>query len=197
MILLETTNLNQGFDLELWIKILTDFVALLTLVKAIYEYVKAQKWKKAEFLAKEVKEFYANVDVQNALLMLDWNEIEIEIPIGEQDSFVFNDKMFKSALIPHQIKEDFTSEETKIRLTFDEFLFKFGMFQNYVDSGLIKSEDLRPYFNYFIDLMGDLSQNRKHADCLKQLWIYIVFYNFIPVIKLLKSFGYDIKESRD
>lgn len=183
----------QEFDFEFWIKILTAILAVLTFTKAIIEYGKAQNWKKAEFLAKEIKEFYANIDVQNALLMLDWNELEVEIPIGEEKTFSFDDDLFKSALIIHINKDDFSPEEIKIRLTFDEFLFKFGMFQNYVDSGLIKSEDLRPYFNYWIDIIGDLSLGRKPNDCIKQLWEYINFYNFVPVIKLLKSFGYDIK----
>lgn len=42
--------------------------------KSFIEYRNAQKWKKAEFLSKEAKEFFADKNVSRALLFLDYRE---------------------------------------------------------------------------------------------------------------------------
>jgi hypothetical protein len=181
-------------DFEKLIKGLTVIVALAGLFKAVIEYTKAQKWKKAEFLAKEIKEFFADKNVQRALLMLDWNIIHIKLFEGEIENktkFEFKDVMIESSL-RHHTETYFTPEESIIRQTFDDFLFKLGMFQNYIDSKLISKKDIEPYLGYWINLIGDLSLNRKQEQHFKQLWRFINYYEYRPIIKLFKSFNYDI-----
>ena len=41
-----------------WIAIVGVLITLCTVIKGVFEYTKAQRWKRAEFLAKEVKELF-------------------------------------------------------------------------------------------------------------------------------------------
>jgi hypothetical protein len=41
-------------------------------VLAVRTYRRTEQWKRAEFVAKEMKEFFDNLRVQNALLLIDW-----------------------------------------------------------------------------------------------------------------------------
>ena len=99
--------------------------------------------------------------------------------------------MLTSAL-KHHDEAYFTDEETVIRQTMDEFLFKLGMFQNYIDSKLITKKDVQPYLSYWINLVADKNLKRKDEACFRQLWKFIKYYEYNPVIKLFKSFDYDI-----
>lgn len=187
---------NCYFDFDNTIKVLTLIIGVLGLGKALVEYTKAQRWKKAEFLAKEVKDFYADKNVQRALLMLDWSIIDIPLFEIEQKqdgikTFLFKDDMFIQAL-KHHTETLFTDEETVIRQTVDEFLVKLSMFQSYIDSKLAKPKDLEPYFSYWIKLIGDKEVERKSQEFFNQLWKFINYYDYNQIIKLFKSFGYDI-----
>ena len=68
-----------SLNFEKTIKLMTLIIGGLGFLKALVEYTKAQRWKKAEFLAREVKEFFADAYVQRALLMLDWNKVDIQL----------------------------------------------------------------------------------------------------------------------
>ncbi|MEI6949619.1 hypothetical protein V9K67_20700 [Paraflavisolibacter sp. H34] len=187
-------DLFHNLDFEKTVKFLTLIVGAIGLFKALIEYTKAQRWKKAEFLAKEVKEFFADNDVQRALLMLDWSIVDIplfENEIEDKKKFSFNDLMLVTALRHHN-ETYFTDEETIIRQTFDEFLFKLGMFQNYIDSKLITKKDIEPYLSYWINLIGNIDLERKDEQCFRQLWRFINYYDYKPVIKLFESFKYNI-----
>ncbi len=180
------------------IKIIFEFfvplISIFTLIKGIFEYSKAQKWKKSEFLVKEIKEFNNDSDVQNAFLMLDWNNIDIttlNINVEETKKFYFNDHLFENSLKHHKEKT-FTPEEAVIRLIMDAFLFKLGMFQNYLKSKLITANDLKPYIIYWIEIIGDTNNDRKSKSVRLQLWRYINYYQYDSVIELCKNYGFNI-----
>jgi len=192
---------ESHFDFDNTIKVLTLIIGVLGLGKALIEYTKAQRWKKAEFLAKEVKDFYADKNVQRALLMLDWNIVDIPLFEIEQKkdgikTFLFEDEMFIRAL-KHHDETMFTDEETIIRQTMDEFLVKLSMFQSYIDSKLIKPKDLEPYFSYWIKLIGNKDAERKSIACFNQLWRFINYYDYNQIIKLFKNFDYDIVTEKE
>ena len=64
---------SNSINLELWLKIGAFVVSVLLLGKGIFEYTRAQKWKRAELIAKEMKEFLQDATIKRALLLLDWN----------------------------------------------------------------------------------------------------------------------------
>jgi hypothetical protein len=96
-------------------------LTLLTILKGIYEYKKAHTWKKLEFIAKEIKEFFNDFDNKRALLLLDWNRIDIPIQEGEiknnPKKIIIDDNILFTSLIHHSQKQNggFTEEETLVR----------------------------------------------------------------------------------
>jgi amino acid permease len=59
---------RREFDLkqtEHWLTIFGFVGTAVALVFGFYQYLKAEQWKQAEFLSKEMKEFFANRDVRN------------------------------------------------------------------------------------------------------------------------------------
>lgn len=186
-------------DFDKTIKFWTFLIAAIGVVKALFEYTKAQKWKKAEFLAKEIKEFHADENVQRAFLMLDWNLVDIKLFDGEIDGkkqFAFNDTMFFNAL-KHHDEANFTVEEAIIRQIFDDFLFKLGMFQSYIDSKLVTKTDVENYLIYWINLIAKPKAGRKEEKCFIQFWKFISYYDYEKVIKLFENFDYDIKQPKE
>jgi hypothetical protein len=48
-------------------------------MKAIWEYIKDVKWKKSEFLSKEVKEFQNDENIKMVFQLLDWNKRKVKL----------------------------------------------------------------------------------------------------------------------
>lgn len=46
---------------------------------AVSTYYRTERWKRAEFLAHEMKEFFATVGVQRAMLLIDWGERRVRL----------------------------------------------------------------------------------------------------------------------
>ena len=53
--------------------------ASLLFVIAVSTYYRTERWKRAEFLAHEMKEFFAISRVQKAMLLIDWGERRINL----------------------------------------------------------------------------------------------------------------------
>src|SRR5437763_11822396 len=66
-------------ELGHWISLGTAVAALIAFIVGLAQYRHAQRWKRAEFVAKEIKELKSDPAIRNALLMLDWNERYIEL----------------------------------------------------------------------------------------------------------------------
>ena len=149
----------------------------LTLLKGIVEYQKTQKWKKLEFIAKEVKEFFADFNVKRMLLLLDWNMLDLPIKEGEittnAKTIKINDDILFSAWQHHEASDGFPELETLIRVIFDEGLSKLSLFNQYLKTGLMEENDLKPYLIYWIDIIGKAENGRKSSKHIEQLWEYI------------------------
>src|ERR1041385_5454237 len=75
----------------------------------LMQYRRAQRWKRAEFVANEMKDFKADSMVRNALLLLDWNERAVLLFPDEADpekrSVRIEDRAIAEALVPHRSEE--------------------------------------------------------------------------------------------
>lgn len=87
-------------------------IVVLTFLKITFEYVKGLKWKKSEFLSKEIKEFFNDKNVKNVCSLLDWNARKIEI---EGELVLITDEIIYNALQTHNNKNKFTETESKLR----------------------------------------------------------------------------------
>jgi hypothetical protein len=167
----------------------------------LLQYRHAQRWKRAEFVANEIKEFKADPSIHNALLMLDWNERAIELFPREVDptkrSILVDDESLALALVPHTIRCDFTPLEIALRDTFDRLFDRLERFEYFLQAGLVTREEFEPYLIYWLDLLGNENNGRKAPVVVRAIWRYVEFY-YAGVTNLLGRYGYDIRsqESR-
>lgn len=187
-------NQGTGMDnFELTLKIGAFAISCALFIKGIWEYSKAQKWKKAEFVSKEIKEFHNDFDIKRALILLDWNANEIALKPNELHNSAkmhFTDKLIVSALRTHNETPTFSDEEVIIKSIFDAFLDRICMFENYVETGLIKIKDIKPYLIYWIEILADMENKRKSAEVRAQMWKYIDEYGFFKVRSFCEKMDY-------
>lgn len=188
----KSSKMRAGKLLATWIPII---VGLVTFVAAVVEYAKAQQWKRAEFVAEQVEKFEARPAVKASMQMLDSNEREIDLPGGADSSKVrITDDTLAGALIPHTEKPngEFTDVETRIRDSFDQFFDGLDSFDNFIESGLVSDQDVTPYLDYWLELIGDPKADRKPPAVLHAIWRYLGAYHYDGVVSLLKRHGYSM-----
>ncbi len=181
------------FDLELTLKVGAFIVSFLLLLKGVYEYAKAQKWKKAEFVSKEIKEFFNDFNIKRALILLDWNVNDLALAEGEiknKNSIQFTDKLILSAMTTHRQSPTFAEEEVLVKNLFDALFDRLIMFHNYIKSGLIETKDIKPYIDYYISILADDNNDRKPEDVRNQIWKYIDEYGYDDLREFCRKFGY-------
>jgi hypothetical protein len=185
-----------------------------------FQYWRNQQWKRAEFLAAEMRAFFTTPRVRNTLAMIDWGGRNIDLYASENRDVktwpLITRNLQLRALLPHPIVNagvdaertggqdaersdvsggdlrDFTADETAVRDCYDELLDGLERFASYAATGLIRPADLRPYLGYWID---DIAS--KKGDDLDLAWTcvflsYVEFYGFTAVQRLFLDFGYDV-----
>lgn len=179
-------------------------------------YLRTEKWKRAEFLANEMKEFFASPRVQKALFLVDWGSRElplIEGRSGDEGRILVTRQMQTTALRPHTLLErtgsdpevftvgdvvstiGFTQSEAAIRDCYDAFLDGLERLASYVQTGLTDVRSLRPYIGYWIDDISAPTENADDAAWCAALLTYISFYRFDGVLWLFDAFGKGIRPS--
>lgn len=179
---------------DILLKIIGGITAIVLFVIGLRRYKKQQNWKKKEFVAKEIKEFYENKIVRNAMLMLDWDTRKIELypenPEYDKKFALIGRKELERALIPHgKLKAKYTPDEVVIRDTFDYFLEQLTRFEHFIESDLVSVEDFKPYLRYWIDVIAEKLPERTR----NSFHHYIQYYGYVGVIKLLGRFDKKIE----
>jgi hypothetical protein len=168
----------------------------LAFLAGLVQYRHAQRWKRAEFVANEMKEFKADTLVRNALLLLDWNERAIELfpheANAEKRSVRIEDPVIARALVPHLARSDFGPVEIALRDIFDRFFDRLERFEYFLEAGLVSSRQFEPYLRYWLDILGNENSGRKSPEVVHAIWGYIDFY-YSGVTSLLRRFGYEIR----
>ena len=183
-------------DLESGVAIGALAISISPVMLGIYQYVKAQKWKKAEFVSKEIKEFYNDFDIKRALILLDWNSNELPLKEDEIDNkkkIHFTDDLIFSSLALNENKGNdltgFSKEEVVIRRIFDSFFGWLIMFNSYIDTKLVTVNDLKPYLIYWIQILSDANSSRKPKIVKEQIWKYIDTYGYDKLRVFCRKFG--------
>ena len=179
-------------------------------------YLRTEKWKRAEFLANEMKEFFTNSRVSKTLFLIDWGSRELQLIEDRSPAdarVVVTRTMQTMALRPHTMLErtgsdpevftvedgvttvGFTQSEAAIRDCYDAFLDGLERFASYVETGLTDVRSLRPYIGYWIDDISSPTENADDAGWCAALLTYISFYRFDGVLNLFDAFGKGIRPS--
>jgi hypothetical protein len=81
--------------------------ATIAFLVGILQYRKAQQWKRAEFLASEIKSLFENSKVSTALTMIDWSLRRIKLRAladsNDQERTTVTQAMQCDALLPHTV----------------------------------------------------------------------------------------------
>jgi hypothetical protein len=186
----------MGIETGQWLTLAAMTGGLVAFLGGLMQYRRAQRWKRAEFVANEMKEFKADPMVHNALLLLDWNERAIDLfPLEgdpEKRSVRIEEGAIARALVPHIARRDFSPTEIAIRDTFDSFFERLERFEYFLEAGLVSSKEFAPYLKYWLDILGNENSGRKSPEVVRSIWVYIEFY-YSGVISLLRRFGYKIR----
>ena len=162
---------------------LIPLLGFIPFMKAIWEYIKDVKWKKSEFLAKEVKEFQNDENVKMVFQLLDWNKRKVKLKCGD---YTIGDYDLINSLQTHNNKSRFLIQEAELRDIFDEFFDKLSTFNIYIESGLISEEELYLYIGYYVKILS--STDRKPKLLIKTFDDYIKYYQFTNVSELIERF---------
>lgn len=170
--------------------------AAIAFCAGLFQYVRAQRWKRAEWVAQEMRQFFSDEAVGRALLMIDWGARAIAFPAdgagGGSRVIRVTDEMVTKALKHHSERQGgFEPDEAQIRDTFDHFLDSLERFASFRAAGLVTSNDLKPYLAYWIHNIRSATGAPDGAGRLVQLRSYIQQYGFRGVQRLFEDYRDD------
>jgi len=188
------------WDPEAILKAIALFGAAVAFVVGLWQYRRAQQWKRAEWVAQEMKLLFGDPVVQAVLLMIDWGSRRIPLYPDRANEMArhvsLNDDQVARALMWHEERpQGFSNLEADIRAAFDRFLDGLERFESYAETRLVKDADLRPYLSYWAEKI--CSANRPGAeDRLIRLRVYMQKYGFSRALRLLTRIAAPEKPSR-
>lgn len=187
--------------LEFYLKLFGSGGAAILFIIGLIRYYRSQKWKRLEFIAKEMKVFNEDHMVQNVMHILDFGAREIELfpehPIYEERFVYVDQDLLERALVFHKTLEKqnnkvlFTKNELAIRDHFDCFFSYFERFEHFLSSELVNVDELKPYLEYWIIAIADGCDEELKKLLLK----FVDEYKFQGTQKLFIRFGKNIQIS--
>jgi hypothetical protein len=213
--------------LQFAVSLLTLAVAAIGGIVAYRSFRRTEKWKKAEFLAGTMKDFFNDDRVQKTKLFIDWEVRTIQLfPTTEPDegSIVVTRLLQAKALRPHCISRNvlgedeealieqvgsdpihhYTRAEVVIRDCYEKFLDGLETLASYAKTDLVDVASMTPYIEYWMEEMQsrsgsktDASRRAAAAAWRAALLTYITFYRYKGVLSLFEAFGYDVRVTGD
>jgi len=194
-----------------WLKLLALLGAAIAFAIGLWQYTRAQQWKRAEFLANEIKDLQADTRAATALSMIDWESRDFNLRPGDATPTRVTREMQVRALVPHTIanpskqldtqsptaidgaqRRGFSEAEADIRDSFDALLDRLDRLGSYLQTRLLTANDMRPYIGYYVNDIAARTTDPDEALWCVSFLTYVHFYHFEGVVWLFREFGYDI-----
>jgi hypothetical protein len=168
-----------------------------------------QNWKKAEFLANQVKDFYADEIIDRVTHIVDWstckirfdekaehvlcvhdnveygkarNEQSLRTEFFDKNLVVIISQALRSTYGPNH---HFTELEVAVRDDFDWFFFRLGQFQHMLVSGLFSYEEVEIHLSYVLDLFSGGGARDVSPDLTKNIDAYMQEYSLVAARSLI------------
>jgi hypothetical protein len=150
--------MGGSVDAEFFFKVIGTRVGIIgllgtlgTLLAGVYQYAKAQKWKRSEFAAKELDKLNNDPILSLACTFLDWTGRAFVVPEAykhkiSKGTFIHDWDTLAKAMAP-DIKPDdgregFTWQEVLYRDVFDHLFTYLVLLNHYVEIGLVSKKDI-------------------------------------------------------
>lgn len=185
-----------------WLELLAALGATILAGIGLWQYVYAQRWQRAQFLAAEVSNYRSDPLVRRAFTMLDDYEARaIDLFPEEQDAskrtIDITTEMVSCALAE---EDAYGTPEARIcdaiRDCFDQFFDGLERFECFIRAGLITKTQLEPFLGYWIKQIADTKGSRKGSRVIEAARHYIEKYYFGEVQVLCGRFGYGFPSVR-
>jgi hypothetical protein len=129
-------------------------VALGAFSFGIWQFQVADNWKKREFVAAQIKEFYADSANKAVLTLLDYNPALVELfPNKTRPEDRYVNVEFDTVVNAIAKEQDFTDEEFQVRQLFEHFLGSLARFDYFVNFKAIAPDELCADFAYPVGLL--------------------------------------------
>ena len=178
-------GVSEAFESMLRFGVLGGFIIFAI---GLWQYSQSQKWKRAEFLLSEIRKFEPNANVSNVRAMLDYEEINLFLFGKKAKSVKVDKRLLASALSNPNSRED--ANEMAIRRAFDNYLSYLDHFNNMIEAGLVKKQEMKLYLGYWLDIMGNTNNAKLTPEIRQSLWTYMQHNGFDGAVALLKKYGY-------
>lgn len=161
---------------------------VVTFAVALYQYHIAQRWKRIEWVANEMRAFLNEPWVRVACSLIDWGTREVHLPPNSDYKVLVTDGEICVALVCHLERGDkgFTAKEALIRDTFDHFLDGLERCAAHLRSRLVHETDLAPYLSYWAFHI-QTAQPQAKVDRLVQLKEYARNYGYSGALQLIQQ----------
>jgi hypothetical protein len=200
---------------ELLLDVIGLLGAFIAFTIGLLQYRRAQQWKRAEFLAKEMKELASDVRAATALTMVDWAARGLCLHhfdnSKDETRTVVTYAMQSHALRPHVLDAEreesgrhpesaedgarlsvYSREETSIRDCYDALLDRMDRLGAYLERRLVSAADLAPYIGYYVNDIAAKTNDATEALWTISLLTYIHFYHFTNIVVLFQAFHHDV-----
>lgn len=179
-IVLRIADKATGFDWKIWLPF---GFSVAGFCFGIRQYIKAQTWKRVEFVASEMKDFFNDEAAKAAMTMLDWNRKQIMLYRFRNDSDtkpVWVDYDLVSSALGIDHKKHYNRKEAAVREIFDRFLGFLERFENFIDSHVVKEDDLKHYMSYWTRMLAGKEERspQNKEKVLIPLWTFITFFRY-------------------
>jgi hypothetical protein len=172
-----------------WVKIVG---GLLAFAVGLQRYTVAQRWKRREFIAQQIRDFEADMKIEAVLTMLDWTDRPIQVrsnKSGRMLNLVVNERLLQISLLPCSPQFGFTDEEAAIRDCFDRFLDALVRLEAFVKSKLISQKELKPYVSYWVKKIVGREKPQHEERFYILLHRYIDIYEFSGARRLIENYA--------
>ena len=167
------------------LKTLSGPVAAIGLCVGLWQYGRAQRWKKAEFVAAQIKDFEANPLVRRAMKMLDFRSGSFVVDGME---IHFDGQILACAVPFEQLVPECLGKDAEIRLAFCDFFDGIERMHHFVEAGLVTTDHLKPYLPYWFRRFT--TTHCKPQEFVDSIWTFIDGYEYTGVRALAGMFGF-------
>jgi hypothetical protein len=170
-----------------WLKALAPLAAVTVFAIALAQYVRAEAWKKTEFVAKLYKEFSDDEDCKHALWILVGDKRKIYYREGNDlVGYDYDYNVLLDALTRAVARKELNPAQLHIRDTLDRLFVYLEQFDRAIQRRLVSQDDVFPYFGYWVDLLKGEPDVSPPKPVLDSILAYIDFAGFDDVQKFLE-----------